>query len=565
MILEIFLFLQKNPYVLLFGVVAGAAALGQTKIGNVGLGTTAAAIFIGSAISISAATYDVTLQLDEFTKLFCYYLFMYAVGLRIGPAFLNSFDRDGAKFAVIAVFASTTGLLLALIVSRILDLPPGMDVGLLAGALTESAAIGAAEGAVASGAAPLPEGMTATDLSANAAVGYSLTYLFSSIFIIMLVRILPSLFRRDAVAEARQYEQDKALHAQKPASLHPDGQNDIRALEVTRAEEKGRTVADIHATHPQCKVISIIRGGIHIQVADDVTLKIQDKVAVSGSPVNLVELISDIGREVGSKDDLDLHLEHAELIVLRKDVVGKTLAEIGSQYGSGIVLNQLTRSGHAHPWGPQTKLKRGDVLDLTGDRQAMDLAVSAIGRRAKLDITTDLLTLGFGIVLGLLFGMLTVNVQGIEFGLGSAASVLVAGVVIASLRERLPTFGNTPTAARQLLEDIGLTVFVAVIGINAGSHILDGVTATLAIKVVIGGMFVALIPPLLAWIVGLYVFRINAAVLMGVVAGARVNTAPVKEATNDLKSSVPWVGYPIPYAIANVLDSFWGYFLMVIR
>ena len=302
-----------------------------------------------------------------------------------------------------------------------------------------------------------------------------------------------------------------------------------------------------------------------IQVADDVTLKIQDKVAVSGSPVNLVELISDIGREVGSKDDLDLHLEHAELIVLRKDVVGKTLAEIGSQYGSGIVLNQLTRSGHAHPWGPQTKLKRGDVLDLTGDRQAMDLAVSAIGRRAKLDITTGLLTLGFGIVLGLLFGMLTVNVQGIEFGLGSAASVLVAGVVIASLRERLPTFGNTPTAARQLLEDIGLTVFVAVIGINAGSHILDGVTATLAIKVVIGGMFVALIPPLLAWIVGLYVFRINAAVLMGVVAGARVNTAPVKEATNDLKSSVPWVGYPIPYAIANVLDSFWGYFLMVIR
>jgi putative transport protein len=91
------------------------------------------------------------------------------------------------------------------------------------------------------------------------------------------------------------------------------------------------------------------------------------------------------------------------------------------------------------------------------------------------------------------------------------------------------------------------------------------VTLDLAIKILLGGVVVSTLPPLLAWIVGYYVFRINAAVLMGVVAGARVNTAPVKEATNDLKSSVPWVGYPIPYAVSNVLDSFWGYFLMVIR
>jgi putative transport protein len=137
--------------------------------------------------------------------------------------------------------------------------------------------------------------------------------------------------------------------------------------------------------------------------------------------------------------------------------------------------------------------------------------------------------------------------------------------VIASLRERLPIFGNTPTAARQLLEDVGLTVFVAVIGVNAGAHMLDGVTFDLAAKVLLGGVVVSTLPPLLAWIIGYYVFRVNAAVLMGVVAGARVNTAPVKEATNDLKSSVPWVGYPIPYAVSNVLDSFWGYFLMVIR
>jgi putative transport protein len=204
-------------------------------------------------------------------------------------------------------------------------------------------------------------------------------------------------------------------------------------------------------------------------------------------------------------------------------------------------------------------------LDVTGDRVALEQLAKVAGSRAQLGLATDLMTLGFGVSLGLLMGMLTINVAGIEFGLGSAASVLVAGVVIASLRERLPIFGNTPTAARQLLEDVGLTVFVAVIGVNAGAHMLDGVTFDLAVKVVLGGVVVSTLPPLLAWIIGYYVFRVNAAVLMGVVAGARVNTAPVKEATNDLKSSVPWVGYPIPYAVSNVLDSFWGYFLMVIR
>ena len=130
---------------------------------------------------------------------------MVAVGLRIGPAFVNSFDREGIGFALVAVAASVSGLLAAIAVSRLLNLPAGMDVGLLAGALTETAAISAAEGAVASGAAPIPEGMTAQQLSANAAVGYSLRYIFGSIGIILMVRLLPRMFGVDTAAAARAH------------------------------------------------------------------------------------------------------------------------------------------------------------------------------------------------------------------------------------------------------------------------------------------------------------------------------------------------------------------------
>lgn len=560
-----FQFLDAQPFILLFLVVTAAAAFGRIRFGGFALGTTASAILVGAGLSISSASFGIYLELSEFTKLFAYYLFMYAVGLRIGPAFVNSFDRDGVKFAVVAVLASVTGLLAAITVSRLLNLPAGMDVGLLAGALTESAAIGAADGAVASGAAALPEGMTAQQLSANAAVGYSLTYVFGSIGIILMVRLLPRLFRIDAVAAARAYEQEHEMTKGDNVHLHPDEPNNIRAAEVIHPEAYGQPLEVFRARFKGCRALSHIRDGNQQAIDENSRLEKGDVLVLEGPLELLVQYVQALGREVADLSAVKAQVDHAEVLVFRSAAIGKSIRDIGREHGFGLQLNALRRSGQAQPWGPKTVLQRGDVLDLTGDREALANLTAVVGSRAQIGIATDLMTLGFGIVLGLLMGLLTINVAGIEFGLGSAASVLVAGVVIASLRERLPIFGNTPTAARQLLEDIGLTVFVAVIGVNAGGHMLDGVTLDLAIKIVLGGMVVSSLPPLLAWIVGYYVLRINAAVLMGVVAGARVNTAPVKEATNDLKSNVPWVGYPIPYAIANVLDSFWGYFLMVIR
>jgi putative transport protein len=560
-----FEFLDAQPYVLLFSVVALAAAIGRVRLGGFALGTTASAILVGAGLAITSAGFGVELELDEFTKLFAYYLFMYAVGLRIGPSFVNSFDRDGVRFAFVAVLASVTGLLAAITMSRVLGLPAGMDVGLLAGALTESAAIGAAEGAVASGAAPIPEGMTAQQLSANAAVGYSLTYVFGSIGIILMVRLLPRIFRIDAAAAARAYEEQHQMADDGTVHFHPGGPTSMRAAEVLHADADGQPLAVFRSRFEGCRAVAHFRGEQALTIDETTRLEKGDILALVGPHERLIGYVQALGREVADPGFVKAEIDHAEVLVFRSEVVGRTVREVGGEHGFGLHLNALRRSGQARPWGPDTILRRGDVLDLTGDRQALERLTEVAGSRAQFGLATDLMTLGFGVLLGLLMGMLTINVAGIEFGLGSAASVLVAGVIIASLRERLPIFGNTPTAARQLLEDIGLTVFVAVIGVNAGSHMLDGVTLDLALKVLVGGVVVSTLPPLLTWVVGYYVLRINAAVLMGVVAGARVNTAPVKEATNDLKSSVPWVGYPIPYAVANVLDSFWGYFLMVIR
>src|SRR5436853_3157183 len=140
-----FTFLQQNPYLLLFLVVGLAVWIGRANIKGYGLGMVAGAIVVGAGLSVWASAYGVKLELDNFTKSMFYYLFMYGVGLRVGPSFINSLKGDGLKFTILAVFCSTIGLLGAVMFAKMWELPAGAAGGILAGSMTMSAAIGSAE------------------------------------------------------------------------------------------------------------------------------------------------------------------------------------------------------------------------------------------------------------------------------------------------------------------------------------------------------------------------------------------------------------------------------------
>src|SRR6187551_3301865 len=140
-----FKFLQENPYLLLFFVVGLAVWIGRASIKGYGLGMVAGAIVVGAAVSVWASSYGVKLELNNFAKSLFYYLFMYGVGLRVGPSFLNSLNADSIKFSVLAVISCLLGLAIIVLGSKIMDLPPGAAGGILAGSQTMSAAIGSAE------------------------------------------------------------------------------------------------------------------------------------------------------------------------------------------------------------------------------------------------------------------------------------------------------------------------------------------------------------------------------------------------------------------------------------
>src|SRR5258705_13983772 len=150
--------LASNNYILLYSVVLGAVLLGKATIKGYGLGMVASAIIVGAAVSALASTMGVKMSIDNFTKSMFYYLFMYGVGLRVGPSFINSLKGDGLKFTILAVLCSVMGLLAVVGFVKMWDLPGGSAGGILAGSMTMSAAIRSSEEAVKQGLFPLAPG-----------------------------------------------------------------------------------------------------------------------------------------------------------------------------------------------------------------------------------------------------------------------------------------------------------------------------------------------------------------------------------------------------------------------
>jgi len=324
-------------------------------------------------------------------------------------------------------------------------------------------------------------------------------------------------------------------------------------------------VSQFRAAHPEYKVINVLRGKETIGADPDLALRKGDVIALGGGLAALTEKMGLIGPEVNEPKVLSVPLDQAEILVTNKAEIGKPLKDYrASELAGQIALAGIDRGGVPIPVGLETKLQRMDVLRIVGLKEAVERAGQIFGRIARPSTATDLLTLAVGMIIGFLIGQIQFPAFGSSIGLGNAGGLLLSGVLVSSVQSRLRFFGNTPNAARNILEDMGLIVFVCIVGINAGASLLEQITGAIAVKIFIVGFVACSIPPVIVWAIGYHVFKINAAVLMGGVAGARSHSGPCREAAHEIKSSVPWIGFPVGYAVSGVLLTVFGYFAMLL-
>jgi len=560
-----FTFLQHNPYILLFLVVGLSVWVGRGTIKGYGLGAVAGAIVIGCAIATWASYYGVHFELDNFTKSLFYYLFMYGVGLRVGPSFINSLKGDGLKFTFLAVLSSFLGLGIVVLGVRLLALPVGAAGGILAGSQTMSAAIGSAEQAITSGVVALPPGTTAAAATAMIALSYGITYIWGTVGIILICKYLPRWWRVDARKAAKDYEVEHGVPNVDDAGLSGYRPFDLRAYRLVNKDLAGQSIAQFRERFALYQIENVERADQLLGADPALVLQLGDVIALGGSLDALTDHMGLIGPEVPDARALNIPLDEAVILVTHHDAIGKALKDFSQSPIAGQVqLVGIERGGAPIPVGLETRLQRLDVMHLIGLRSAIDRATMLLGKIARPSTATDLLTLSLGMILGLLIGLIQVPAFGAAVGLGNAGGLLVSGIIVSSLVSRVRFFGNTPNAARNILEDMGLIFFVAIVGVNAGANLVSQISAIIALKIFVLGFVACTIPPFIVWAVGFHLFKINPAILMGGVAGARSHSGPAREAAKEIDSTVPWIGFPVAYAVSGILLTVFGYFAMIL-
>ena len=337
----LFQFLKANPYVLLFLTVGLAVWAGKFSIKGYGLGMVAAAVVVGAALATWASTYGVKLQLDNFAKSLFYYLFMYGVGLRVGPSFINSIKGDGLKFTILAVLCSFLGLFLVVWGSKLFGLPAGAAGGILAGSQTMSAAIGTADLAVSQGAYKLPMGTTAEQVSGMIALGYGVTYIWGTVGIILICKYLPKWWRVDAKKAAKEYEKQFGVPNVDDAGLTGYKPVGLRAYRLTNPETVGKSIDQFRTAYPMYRLLNVMRGEELLGAPSDLILQKDDVIALGGRLEELTARMGLIGPEVPNARVLNIPLDQAEILVTEKGIIGKELKEFRTTEISGEV--QLVR------------------------------------------------------------------------------------------------------------------------------------------------------------------------------------------------------------------------------
>jgi len=276
----------------------------------------------------------------------------------------------------------------------------------------------------------------------------------------------------------------------------------------------------------------------------------------------------DFGPEVEDRELLDVPVEGIDVVLTNKRIAGKTLAELAAsdfvrRAAHGVFLRRVVRSGQDLPVNAGLKLNRGDRLRLVGAAKDVERIVNKVGYVDRETTMTDMVFVGFGILLGGLFGALAVRIGGVSLSFSTSGGALIAGLIFGWLRSVHPTFGRIPAPALWIMNSVGLTMFIAAVGIDSGPSFVAGFQQ-LGLALFFAGVAATTIPMISGILLGRYLFKFDPAINLGVNAGARVTTAALGAITEAAKSQVPALGYTVPYAISNTLLIIWGIVIVLI-
>ena len=545
-------FLNGHLDITFFLVLGVGYLIGKLRFGTVTLGSVAGVLFAGLLFGYFGFTISGAAQMIGFS------LFIFSVGYQAGPGFAAVLKQDGLKYFALAVVVASTGFAVAALWAYFLTLPPGMSAGLLSGGLTSSPTLAAAQDAVQSGGVTMQEGWSKAQLIENMSMGYAVTYIFGLVGLIMVIQYLPKLLGIDLVSEAEKFT---SMKEGRPGSAFPDNVV-LRAYRVTDPKIETMTLDTLRNRYWDRRSVVKVKRDNGFYPLDEKGLKVGDEIVVLGPRKYVAEQISKVAEEIVPDWKAEDLQDTAQIVVENDTVIGQTLEALAIHRRFGLMLMDIRREGKHLDFDEDTVLKKDDVLTVTGPSRQIEVMGEYIGHLERDGVETDMVTLAFGIVTGLLLGTLSIAIGGVSVGLGSAGGLLVSGILIGYRRSIKPTFGQLPEATRWFLMEFGLLVFMAGVGMRAGSGILDTIAQN-GLVLVVAGICVTVIPILAGYLFGSKVLKISPALIFGAITGAMTSGAALSVVIKEAKSPVPALGYTGTYAFANVLLVIAGSLIML--
>ena len=557
--------LRQHSELAIFLTIAAGFWIGKIKVGQFSLGIVTSVLLVGVLVG------QLNITIEEPVKSVFFLLFLFAIGYKVGPQFFRGLKKDGLPQVGFAVLMCVGCLVITWILALIMGYNAGEAAGLLAGAQTISAVIGVADDTI--------NGLNISTEQKNnminiIPVAYAVTYIYGtagSAWVLSslgpkmlggLEKVKAACKELEAKMGTSEADEPGFEHARRPVvfrayTIENDWFGNGKTVEQLESYfiSQGKRLFVERMRHNHTIINEILPGQL-LQKGDEVVLSGRREFAIGEEDW--------IGEEVIDPQLLDFPVEVLPVMIHKKPYANRKLEFIRKQpFMHGVSVRRIKRAGIDIPVFAQTMVDSGDTLELVGLKKEVETAAKQLGYIDRPTNATDMVFVGIGILIGGVIGALAIHIGGVPISLSTSGGALIAGLVFGWLRSKHRTFGQIPESSLWVLNNVGLNMFIAVVGISAGPSFIQGLKEVGPMLFIIGILATSL-PLLLGLILARYVFHFHPALALGCTAGARTTTAALGAIQEAVDSETPSLGYTVTYAVGNTLLIIWGVVIVLL-
>lgn len=531
-----------HSILLLSFVIAAGIQLGKIKVFGVSLGITLV-LFVG--IILGHFGFTINHNVIHFFKEFGLILFVYSVGMQVGPGFFSSFKQGGITLNMLACGIVFLGVLTAVILHYATGIPMPTMVGILSGAVTNTPGLGAAQQAFSD-----MHGVSDNTI----ALGYAVAYPLGVIGIILSIILIKYIFRVSFDKENEQLNSEDSSHTNEAKPI---------SLIVKNPAIFNKTVAELSnlLEHRDFVISRVWRdSNKQIEIASaNTVLQENDKVFVITTETDAETIKTFIGEEIDMERKQWIRMEsqfiNRRILITKPELNGKRLGQLKLRKLCGINITRINRAGVDLVAKPGLTLQVGDRVNVVGTETAVSNVEKVLGNSMKRLNEPNLITIFVGIALGIVLGSIPISFPGIPqpVKLGLAGGPLVVAILISRFGYHYKLITYTTQSANLMLREIGITLFLACVGISAGDGFVDTIVNNGGFAWIGYGFIITFVPLMIIGCIGRYFCKVNYFTLMGLIAGSTTDPPALAYSNATAGNDAPSVGYATVYPLTMFL------------